>query len=319
MVDYYYQYAGTYLDTDYSSSCVVYERCSLTGQIYEVHNGYSDTYIDSGQTCSTCFYCFEISVCVFPSLGNQYYAYNQTSLLGVSVVPSSQCPGQCLNTVYCGWDVMAQFCGGCNFAPDNPNGGTTTESFDGKEGEPRITPIESGLTEEDRYLILLEKGLIKENAKLLVRDPDQKEGQKMIRLIAKGKEDIKDTRCEDSKACFDGKPIDPKGDGDVKTVKTEVSTSTNMETFRVNHELKVYPNPFEEAFTIELGITNDKTLNIEVFDVLGRSVYNMQYKGTKGANTIQVPFGNDMANGIYQLKITDGEGMNLSQKLIRAE
>ncbi|RAJ15008.1 zinc-dependent metalloprotease [Olleya aquimaris] len=76
----------------------------------------------------------------------------------------------------------------------------------------------------------------------------------------------------------------------------------------------VYPNPNNGEFTIELNNNNfDNTIQMDVFDVRGRKVYNNLFENSNNFNqTIHL---NNVEAGLYLLNITDGN-LTLTKKLI---
>jgi len=69
-------------------------------------------------------------------------------------------------------------------------------------------------------------------------------------------------------------------------------------------DIEVYPNPNKGNFTIELNATNSNNIQVDVFDMRGRQIYNRNFinKGSFNQN-----INLDKAqSGIYLVSITDG-------------
>ncbi len=69
---------------------------------------------------------------------------------------------------------------------------------------------------------------------------------------------------------------------------------------RIEQQLQVefYPNPNNGLFTIEMDVETDN-LQIKVFDVAGKEIYNSYLKITNYNNTMRL----DLKNGIYFVEI----------------
>lgn len=67
-------------------------------------------------------------------------------------------------------------------------------------------------------------------------------------------------------------------------------------------ELKVYPNPFSNHFTIEFGATNEEKTELKLFDIAGRLVNELSINSTVGINKTNMDIASE-APGIYLLSI----------------
>ncbi len=73
--------------------------------------------------------------------------------------------------------------------------------------------------------------------------------------------------------------------------------------FKVLNDVKIYPNPFSNQFNIDFGINNLENANIEIIDVLGKSVYQQRLTTTKTMIDI-----NYLTQGVYLLKLFNEKG-----------
>ncbi|KAA5535038.1 Omp28-related outer membrane protein [Taibaiella lutea] len=80
-------------------------------------------------------------------------------------------------------------------------------------------------------------------------------------------------------------------------------------------QVKLYPNPTNNASYLELNLTRPMQVNINVTDVLGRQVYKVTQSLYIGQNTIAIPSYNFEA-GQYNVTITDENQSRFSRKLI---
>ena len=70
----------------------------------------------------------------------------------------------------------------------------------------------------------------------------------------------------------------------------------------------VYPNPFEESFTIDLPHLNSSDYTIEVFNLLGAKLVEQ----TSSGGRIDIDLG-DVDAGIYFVKVNKGDNINMIQ------
>jgi len=66
----------------------------------------------------------------------------------------------------------------------------------------------------------------------------------------------------------------------------------------------LYPNPNDGNFTIEQVIMDDKPVEVEIWDVVGRSVYKEQFQFAGAKAKLQM---NKVSPGIYLLQLTGGD------------
>jgi hypothetical protein len=84
-----------------------------------------------------------------------------------------------------------------------------------------------------------------------------------------------------------------------------VMVSINAEA---SNGLSVYPNPFDDSYTVSLTANNAGAANIELFDIQGKMVNKQNKELTKGFNTVQIDNLVNLHTGIYFVKVTvDGE------------
>lgn len=87
--------------------------------------------------------------------------------------------------------------------------------------------------------------------------------------------------------------------------------NANELSFAVN----AWPNPFEENITLEISQQKSADLQLEITDVLGRSVYRSVIRKEAGISTTTIDFQNPDA-GVYMLHITSG-GYSKTIKLVK--
>jgi hypothetical protein len=72
----------------------------------------------------------------------------------------------------------------------------------------------------------------------------------------------------------------------------------------------VYPNPTTQKITVEMK--NGEDLQVELFDVLGKKVYEYAEKGVISNFTHEINL-ETLASGVYQLKVKDKNGMEMKK------
>ena len=73
--------------------------------------------------------------------------------------------------------------------------------------------------------------------------------------------------------------------------------------------IKAYPNPFDQYFTLEVSTQQADKLNVLVYDVNGRLIYQRSYGNlNSGSNTIRVQPDKVLSPGVYFVKAIVGDG-----------
>ena len=80
------------------------------------------------------------------------------------------------------------------------------------------------------------------------------------------------------------------------------------------YELHIYPNPFNNDFTISIQNKNSAILDLELLDITGKRIEVKQL--VSGESTIQFNQIGFLPEGVYLLKITDGES-SITKKIIK--
>lgn len=77
----------------------------------------------------------------------------------------------------------------------------------------------------------------------------------------------------------------------------------------------VYPNPFEASVTIELDAKAASNVNIEIFDLAGKLMMSMNRDVNQGSNLVFINEVADLKNGVYFMRIKNGETNQLVKLL----
>ncbi len=68
--------------------------------------------------------------------------------------------------------------------------------------------------------------------------------------------------------------------------------------------ISVYPNPFHDYFTLSIqGEKNNTAIEVMMFDINGKLVYNNQFIENEGMNNFKIETNKNLASGVYIVKI----------------
>ena len=86
---------------------------------------------------------------------------------------------------------------------------------------------------------------------------------------------------------------------------SEIGPILGVNEFSLEDSFVVYPNPNNGEFNVKLKSNSNQDINIQVFDIRGRSVLNQTYNNTRDFNqNINL---NNAQSGMYLLNVSDGE------------
>lgn len=91
----------------------------------------------------------------------------------------------------------------------------------------------------------------------------------------------------------------------------------NINEFNKILTLGIYPNPFNDKFTVKFDADKQETVNLEVTDILGRLVYSQLWDISMGTNRIDLNL-NDNPTGVYIIKIVSSEGYAVNRLVKKA-
>ena len=97
-----------------------------------------------------------------------------------------------------------------------------------------------------------------------------------------------------------------------KTRKTFINTSE-----KAINSLKVFPNPFNQSFTIEIDNQSVSKATISVYNSLGQSVMSNNHNLTKGKNVITID-AKQLNESIYIVEVIDDKGVRMTQKILKS-
>ncbi|WP_197077348.1 zinc-dependent metalloprotease family protein [Lacinutrix sp. Hel_I_90] len=104
--------------------------------------------------------------------------------------------------------------------------------------------------------------------------------------------------------------------GMVNEWSIELCTTTvtlGVEAFNIENSLSIYPNPNNGEFTVKFNGATNK-VQVQVFDIRGRSVLNNAFENTSGVFNETINLGN-VQSGMYLLNVNDGS-RTITKKII---
>lgn len=91
-------------------------------------------------------------------------------------------------------------------------------------------------------------------------------------------------------------------------------TTSVTEVSAPSFSMSLYPNPATDFAQLEINMVQSGRYNVEVFDMLGKSVYSQSFTGMSGKNILPIST-RAMKSGIYMVR-TMVNGESLTQRLI---
>ena len=96
---------------------------------------------------------------------------------------------------------------------------------------------------------------------------------------------------------------------------TELSgTSTGITYNNLDIEFSVYPNPAKNQITVDFSSTNNKSSNLIISDILGKTVKEFSVNSSNGINRIDINL-NNLNDGIYFINFSNNE-IKSTKKLV---
>ncbi|MGK0254348.1 MAG: hypothetical protein ACI9OE_001848, partial [Mariniflexile sp.] len=75
--------------------------------------------------------------------------------------------------------------------------------------------------------------------------------------------------------------------------------------------INLYPNPFTNAFSVELDVDENQTAVVKLYSMTGQLVYTQDFKVTKGFNVISIT--PKVSNGIYMIHVVTNKNMSINK------
>ncbi len=171
-----------------------------------------------------------------------------------------------------------------------------------------------GLTAEEIFILKVDRGLLKKDAKLLVKSPYQPKRAKFVHYTTIGYKECKGEPYKKLETCIK-KAIEEASPRGTRSEARNTSVTDGVDFDK--DIVKVYPNPFTNIVSVELNLQEDSDISIDVFNLLGQVVYNKKQTLPNGKQLLELELDEDLGNGIYQIKITNGKDILHTEKLIK--
>ncbi len=81
----------------------------------------------------------------------------------------------------------------------------------------------------------------------------------------------------------------------------------SIQVYNADLAMGVYPNPFNNAFTVSFNADKQETVKLEIADMLGRLISSSNWNVDMGTNHLDLDLGNQTA-GMYLVKLTASKG-----------
>jgi len=81
--------------------------------------------------------------------------------------------------------------------------------------------------------------------------------------------------------------------------------------------LSIYPNPFDEYFTLELDSPVSAQTDVVLMDIQGRVVYRYSFEVVLGEKRYELAFPSDLRSGVYLVEVRQGERKEVRKVLKR--
>ncbi|NTW31500.1 MAG: T9SS type A sorting domain-containing protein [Bacteroidetes bacterium] len=98
------------------------------------------------------------------------------------------------------------------------------------------------------------------------------------------------------------------------TISIHVS-NVGLNAIKVSDNINLFPNPFSEVFNVLINTEKSDNINIVLFNIYGKTIFEKNYRITPGNNQLSIDM-KDIAKGLYFLNIKT-PSFNYSSKLIK--
>jgi hypothetical protein len=272
------------LGTQINTNTCFREQICLNGQVVPIKALFTEsqtTYSRSRDLCRTIEYCKEERPGLPDALFFRSERFYEST---VQVIRNySGCPaGFNLYTTYCGSKVVYTECD----RPHEPNGESVV--------------VTKNKIENEVYLFNL-------------LDTLSKNYDNSSYIVPKNVNE-KTTVAEFEKLMSDKTLFNDEDLADYRTLKTPKNNTSE----KVVNGLKVFPNPFNQSFTIEIDNQGVNKATISVYNALGQVVMSNQYNFTKGKNIVNID-AKQLNESIYVVEMIDEKGVRMTQKIVKTK
>jgi hypothetical protein len=87
-----------------------------------------------------------------------------------------------------------------------------------------------------------------------------------------------------------------------------VSDPVGLQDIDYSNNQLIFPNPFQDGFSIKLDLDTDEKIEIRVFDISGKVIESLDVEGKKLSN---LTFGSNFKAGMYHVSVKNGDKISL--------
>jgi hypothetical protein len=100
----------------------------------------------------------------------------------------------------------------------------------------------------------------------------------------------------------------------MNTATTSCFNATAIDDESTELQLTVYPNPTNSAFTIEFNSITNSEINIEIYNTLGKEIFNKELNSLSGQFKERINL-EDFSEGIYFVNIISSTGQLYTKRI----
>ena len=121
-------------------------------------------------------------------------------------------------------------------------------------------------------------------------------------------------------ACLGFDVVDDCDTGDLTPPEVNVDLDQMFEDFtsELFGELLLYPNPMENLLNLQIDLTQDEIVNLELYSLTGQVVYDLQLNLMAGQQTIDLDL-SDIPAGSYVLQLSNKNGERQTQQVVKTK
>ncbi len=91
----------------------------------------------------------------------------------------------------------------------------------------------------------------------------------------------------------------------------------SVESSSFFESVKTYPNPFQDAVNVEFISSEESMVTIKITNANGTVVLEEMVAGVKGANSTSFNQLSSLADGIYVMSISNGNGLSVHNRIVK--
>ncbi|MFN3529933.1 MAG: T9SS type A sorting domain-containing protein [Bacteroidia bacterium] len=111
--------------------------------------------------------------------------------------------------------------------------------------------------------------------------------------------------------------LQPRNRNDVHGFQTQTGPGTSVAELNSNGRVnRLYPNPNNGNFMVELQLERPEMIQLEIFDLAGKRLYHKRVNGLQGMETLQIEQ-SELPAGMYFLRLSGQESAHHSRFVVR--